>query len=160
MDVYKTWGLEIVLGCLSMLYPSSNSFLKCGVIKNKGWIKPHLFFLALSWRMRTCSKSTLTVCLDLLLENKRFLHCIYTSQPLYRLSLDLLVPSRFSFRVLIPVSTFAPSQVKALQRLEEDFKPKRNFSRIFTSIKPLLSPLHKTIWTIQIKHYINMIQLS
>lgn len=108
--------------------------------------------------MCTCSKSTLIVCLDLLLENRRFLCCIYSSQPHYRLSLDLLVPSRFSFRVLIVVSMFAPSQVKTLQRLEEDFKPKRNFSRISTSIKPLLSPLHTT-WMIQIKHYINMIQL-
>lgn len=108
--------------------------------------------------MRTCSKSTLIECLDLLLENRRFLHCIYSSQPHCRLSLDLLVPSRFSFRVLIAVSMFAPSQVKTLQRLEEDFKPKRNFSRISTSIKPLLSPLHTT-WMIQIKHYINMIQL-
>ena len=61
--------------------------------------------------------------------------------------LDLLLCSNHTFDVCSP-------QVKILQRLEEDFTLKRNFSRICTCIRPLLKPLHKT-WTIEIKHDIN-----
>lgn len=81
-----------------------------------------------------------------------FPHCIYAVKPHCWLSWEcLLVSSWFTFRVLITVSTFHPLQVETPQRLEEDFKLKRNFSRICTSIRPLLKPLQKT-WTIEIEH--------
>ena len=58
------------------------------------------------------------------------LHILYT-----------LASRSVPFSVLITVSTFALPQVKTLHRLEEDFKPKRNFSRICTSIRPSLKLL-------------------
>ena len=64
--------------------------------------------------------------------------------------------------VLLPSSDHSfdifSTQVKTLQRLEEDFTLKRNFSKICTCIRLLLKPLRKT-WTIEIEYYTKMIQL-
>ena len=115
-------------------------------------------YLVLIWlgaRLHACSRLTLNVYLNVcLMETEVSVLHILNPAALpaeFRLAsakLVLLPSSDHSFDIFSP-------QVKTLQRLEEDFTLKRNFSKICTCIWLLLKPLHKT-WTIEIEQMIQL----